>query len=251
MDRIVLQILFLFWLAGCSKGYDPPAEPYAPAPTLTVAELKSLYNGRLLEIREPMVVAGRVTSSDEERNIYHSLSIEQEGEAIELLVSQERLSSIYPTGCRVVLSLEGLALDRRDGVIRVGCTSSLYESIYVEAIAARSILDQHLFRLDDPLVEPEPQLLTLEEVEEERCGAFVRVEQLIHAPEGEEEGILEGTHRFFDAWGRPIYTTVSSYARFSSVKIPQGPLALQGILRRRGSAYEITLRYATDIEPME
>lgn len=249
MDRVVLSLLLLLCWAGCSKEYDPPIVPTLPLPTLTIADLKELYRGEILEVKEELVVAGRITSSDEAGNLYHALYIEERGAAIELMVDQTQLFRRYPVGCRVHLRLKGLALGKGYGVVRVGRLSSLYKEPFLEEIASQPLLDEQLFRTELPLEVMTPELVEISDLTDADCGRLVRVDNLIFLPEepAEEPTLWAGLHRFVDPRGEELYLSVSAYARFADEPIPTGILSLQGILRKGNLGYQILPRDEQDL----
>lgn len=249
MDRVVLSLLLLLCWAGCSKEYDPPIVPTPPSPTLTIADLKKLYRGEILELKEELVVAGRITSSDEAGNLYHALYIEDRGAAIELMIDQTQLFTRYPVGCRVHLRLKGLALGKGYGVVRVGRLSSLHQEPFLEEIASQPLLDEHLFRSEQSLEEIAPEVFEISDLTDAGCGRLVRVDNLIYLSEepGEEPTPWAGLHRFVDPRGEELYLSVSSYARFADEPIPTRILSLQGILRKGNLGYQIVPRDEQDL----
>lgn len=221
------------WGGGCSKGYDPepPAVPPQPAPTLTLEALHTLYNDEAVLIREPMVVTGLVTSSDEAENFYRSLIIEEEGAAIEIRAGVDGLHNRYPVGCRVYLALEGLCMERSRGVLQVGPPAAGSDFTAVGSFYSQALLDRFLFRGEREALYVRPTLWLIPELDEKLCGTLVLIPHLHYEPLEPEPGVWSGYRRFVDREGDVLYTYTSPYARFADRPLPDGETALRGILQ--------------------
>ena len=108
--------------AGCYDApYEEPDEgAQPPRHTETIATLRKRYPGKTLLLEGDIIVEGIVTSSDEGRNFYRSFCIEEEGAGIEIMAGIDQLHNDYPVGCRVSLSLKGMALGESRGVLQIG-----------------------------------------------------------------------------------------------------------------------------------
>lgn len=236
---------------GCSSDYGPPAPLATPTPTLRIADLQELYHDGVQIIRDGLVVEGVVTSSDASGNIYQTLYIEEDGAAIELLIDLNQIYPRYPVGCRLVVALEGLAMDRAYGVLRVGWPTSPSGRPALDLITSPPLLDGHLFRRDEVLEVVEPTLFTVSELQPQDCGRLVRFEELLYCPEeeAEEEPLWSGLRRFITPEGSYIFSSVTPYARFAGEPIPTTPLSLCGILRKGERGYQVLPRDEEDIQP--
>lgn len=234
MDRIKIAILLvLMTMAGCSKGYDPepPASPLPPRPTLTLERLHALYRSQVVTINEEMVVKGRVTTSDRAGNFYRTLCIEAEGYALEVLVGSDQLHSRYPLGSELVVNLEGLTLAQNRSVLQAGRRAADYQYEDLEYLEAQPLIDKHLFRSDRAIEKPRARQLLICELKPELCGSLVCITGLRWKPQPDELPTLEGYHRFRDRADDSLHLYVSSYARFANLAMPEGEVALRGILQ--------------------
>lgn len=243
MKRIVALIAaprcwWLFFLVGlcCTGCYDtsfgePKEEQDAWAVTTTLSSLNELYRGERLLIERNWVVAGRVTAHDEGGNFYHSLLIEAEGAAVELKIGLDGLHNDFPLGTHLLLSLEGLAIDRQYGVLQVGMMPPSEGSYALYEIASKAALDRYIRRTGEAQRPLDPVTVRLDELTPSMAGRLVRIEALVHTPETPVEAVWSGYRRFTDAEGRAIYTYVRSYADFAEERLPEAACTLCGILQ--------------------
>lgn len=244
--RAVCLILCCIALAltGCSKGYDPepPAALAAPSPNISIAGLHDLFSGQAIVIQEPLVISGQVTTSDYGGNFHRTLCIEDRRAAVEILLGTDKSHNRYPVGCRLILRLEGLCIERSRGVLQVGLPAPASSGSAATYFQSQALLDEYLFR--GPAEEPlQGHVLGIGELKPELCGTLVLIPGLSYrqADEGAEEGANEGMEddrcwrgyrRFEDETGAALHTYVSPYARFAEKKLPEGTAALRGILQR-------------------
>lgn len=93
--------------------------------------------------RQDIVVAGRVTTSDEAGNFFRSVVLQEDGTGVELMAGLDDLFRVYPPGCRIAVRLQGLAMCRRFGVVQIG-TMPAAGDYAVEAIGVRALLDRYV-----------------------------------------------------------------------------------------------------------
>lgn len=144
-----------------SPDYQEPVKMEA---THTIAELVGMYEkGKPLEIAEDIVIAGKVSTTDQPGNIYKSLYIQDETGGIELKIGKNGLYNDYKPGQTLYVKCNGLTLGQygyKDnptyggaGMVQLGFKSKdpKYETSYMEL---SMIVDSHIFKgeLGEPLV---------------------------------------------------------------------------------------------------
>ena len=144
------------WEPVLTVKYDevPAEKPKVKLVTTSIAELKSMYAGKPLDIQEDLVIGGQVISDDTAGNIYRSLFIQDYSGAIEVKIGKSSLYSDYKVGQWVYVCLSGLTLGNYNGTLQIGAKdpSGEYETAYIDV---QSIIDTHIFRGDiDPPVKP-------------------------------------------------------------------------------------------------
>lgn len=242
--------------AGCYDRTPEPAAPQrpAPAPNLTIGELTARCGEAPQQIVQDIVIAGRVTSSDEAGNFYRSILIEEEGCGVELLAEVDDLHLLYPPGTLLAVRLQGLALDRRYGIVRIG----VMEAAGIARIGSRARLERHVAADPAAAAVPAPAALRPGEATPERCGTLVRCAPLrvVIAPdEAPERPSWRGYRRFAGPDGDTLSVYTSDYARYADAPVPDGSVALTGILQygtdgAGGKTFLIKMRDENDCTPL-
>lgn len=240
-------------LAACHDGpFDEPSptEQIVPA-TTTIAEIRHLTGGASTTVTGDLVVCGIVTTSDRRYNFYHTLCIESDGAALEVMAAVDRLHVDYPIGCRVSVLLKGLTIGSYRGVLQVGTkpdVGSYYPTGYLASLAA---VAAHLVRADETLSPVHPTRWAIRHLTPDLCGTLVRIDGVHLVPENEAdaENRWAGVHRFCDNAGNAVYSYVRAGADFADTGIPSGKCSLVGILQyeeQSGGRYLIKLRDEND-----
>ena len=250
--RRLLCATAVLLLTACydSSFGEAPDTVSPPAANLSLGELQRLFTGKAATITGNLIVAGRVTTSDRSGNFYRSLIIESDGAALEILAGLYGLHNDYPVGSLLTLRLEGLAIDRRFGILQAGRPAA--GSGEPDYIGSQAALDRCLIRAAGTPEPVEPHCCTIGSLSLSDCGRLVVIEGLHYAPDGLEERCWAGYHRFADADGAAICTYVSDYADFADAEVPFGSCSLIGILQHdtaAGGRYLLKLRDATDHRP--
>lgn len=160
------------WEPVYTLKYDDPAnyERVTMTPTHTIAQLASLYEiGTPKSFTDDIIVAGKVSSSDESGNFYKSFYIQDETGGIEVKIGRSSLYSDYKEGQTVYVNLSGLTIGMYgfktykeyadgpsggNGLVQIGLEdpTNEYETSYIEV---ESIINNHIFRgADGPKVTP-------------------------------------------------------------------------------------------------
>ena len=251
----MLRHLLLPLLLCCTSCYDssfstadPTREGALVSTTLRVIG-EGIQEGERTTITTDLVVEGRVTTSDRSGNFYRTFCIESEGAAAEIMAGIDALHNDYPEGSRIVVSLKGLAVGRRLGVLQIGRPTEIGSYYPVDYLGSKAALDRYCTRTTSPLIPIEPTRRLLSELSLADCGCLIRIENLHHAPEEVVENCWKGYQRFADANGAAIYTYVRDYADFADQPLPTGNCTLIGILQYNSGGegrYLLKLRDETD-----
>ncbi len=229
-----LSILCVAVLTACSYDRFDAVEDFDGVPLLPNAEMSVLrraYTGVTSEIRENIVVEGRVVSSDAGGNFYRSLIVEDCTGAVEVMVGLDHLYRIYPVGSRLVLRLQGLALGQRDGVLQVGMLPETWDYRSTGYMSHQAVADKYMYR-DTDIAQVASDRIAIGEMSKALCGRLVTVERVAAADEKQcwAEGSYRCCRKFRDARGDSVYVAVSPYARFAGRPIPQDTVSVTGIL---------------------
>lgn len=243
--------------AGCYDRHTMPAEsPGTETPTVTIAEFARQCDGGVTEIDVDAIIAGRVTTSDEEGNFYKSFFIEDSSGGIEIMAGTYDIHNRYPEGVEVSVRLMGCAAAQSDGVVRIGLPAEDYSLDEVAYFESDVLLDRHIMR-GTTVVDVTPATIGITDADADKCGRLVKVRKVRYVPDKEDsDRTCMGFRRFEDAEGNGIYTSVSEYADFAGMEIPDSELAVCGILQYGhvtgiGERYIIKPRSAGDYETDE
>lgn len=261
MKRVV--ILMIMMLVGCYNSADKP-HIYTTVETATVSIerlRKDVVGNREVTITAPVVVTGRITSSDQQENIYGSIVVEDDTGAVEVRVGLTPLYATYPEGLKVSLHLEGCRAGYYRGVLQVG-EQDLDGS--VAKISSREGLDRVVRRGTD-ISKRDAERVEIADLTPEMCGRLVRIENLravastsIDELLGQtmEDALWCGGAIFKSAAGDSIAVHTSDYAHYAYMQLPDGEVSITGILewgtyeRTSKECYHITMRYEEDCIPM-
>lgn len=176
MKRLFAILSSLILLASCEEwgpvttlGYEDP-EPYAVknlTATHTIAQLVKMYkdNGsKPLTIRDNVIIAGKVTTTDQPGNFYKSFYIQDATGGIEIKIGKNGLYNDYKPGQTIYVKCRDLTVGMYgyksgnyggQGMVQIGYAdpSGSYETSYLEAPL---LIDSHIIRGDvGPAVEPQ------------------------------------------------------------------------------------------------
>ena len=146
----------------------------------TIAEAKALYPGTPLKVTEDFVIKGKVTTSDQEGNLYKTLYIQDETAGIEIKIGKNGLYNEYRLGQTIYVQLNGLTVGNYRGMINIGYQKSEndeYETSYMEHY---QIIDSHIFKGEygEPVA---PKAITEDEVAlEVNFGRLVTISDLTY-----------------------------------------------------------------------
>ena len=166
MKRIVVIFALIAALAACTSlreefepvftaGYDAPApaKPAVMEPNISIADLSGLYKtGQPWTIDRDLVVAGKVTTTDQPGNFYKSFYIQDETGGIEIKMGKNGLYNTYHEGQTVYVRCFGLTLGMYgyksgnyggQGMVQIGYEdpTGSYETAYLEA---SYLIDSHV-----------------------------------------------------------------------------------------------------------
>lgn len=257
-----LLIFALSFLSGCYDSADAPAEERRETTVnATLADLRRLYAGIPFEVTGDIVVAGCVTSSDEGRNFYGSLVVEDGGAAVEIMTGTDRLFNRYPPGCRLAVRLRGLTVAEQYGVLQLGRKPAPGSGYATDYLGSQAAVDRVVVRTGGR-TEPEACVVRCPELTQAMCGRLVRFERMRYAPDGLDDALWGGYRRFVEASVSDdeltddtpaVYVYTRSYADWAGVQVPLRPLALTGILQYgkadgRSGRYLLKPRCEHDLE---
>lgn len=268
----IISLLIVGAIAtSCDKDWDPVAEykPVVMTPNMTIAEFKTLYDGKPTVIdRDDIIFSGKVISSDQDGNIYRSLYIEDATSGIELRVGLGSMYGFYPVGMTIYVNPKYLCLGNYRGMISLGYESSdpKYENGYISPSPSggisQELIKKTIFRgVKGPAVAPKEitdmaQLTSNKDV----LGTLVTIKNatftrekittwaLVADPNVSNSKGEYGEHKIAITGGSLIIRT-SPYCSFASYTTPANNTIVDvtGILTLFVDKYQLVLNRATDV----
>lgn len=254
MSRCLIIFAFALWSCGYNDfgGIALPQYEYVAA-NADIGDVVSLYKGTPFVEDRDIILAGYVTANDAGNNFYRTFIIQDPTGAVEVRAGMFSLHNIFYRGRNVAVKARGLTVGAYNGVLQIG-TASAVNSSQPAYIANRytpgGCLCPQEFS-DNVAAVP----LDINRLTAEHCGMVVCVSGLSAAAEDAGLRWAENrynTYRFFeDDAGRRIAVLTSGYADFASEKVPDGKIALTGILMYgqtgKGTMFFLKLRDLNDI----
>ncbi len=230
--RYILPLAILF-ASGCDYDRFEPIEigdKVEWIPNADLADIRRSFNVATT-IQEEIIVAGHVTTSDEAGNFYRTLVIEDATGALELMIGMDYLYRTYPIGSRLIVRLQGLAIDEFNGVLRVGLQPEQWDYHTTSYMSHAAVADRYIHRTP-ALVAPKPTTLAAGELTQRLCGRLVTIAgvQADDVASTWADGNYTCYRKFRDLEGDSIYVQTSPYARFASQTPPQEEVSLMGVL---------------------
>lgn len=263
MRGVVIAIITLI-TAACNNYDAPNIDGDIAERTTPIASLRQQIgstSGTVIE--KELIVQGRVTSSDRDGNFYNTIVIEDESGAMELLLRQHDLYTLYPEGTLLSLHLKGCATGYNYGILRAGGKTQPYDYYDVTYLSSREEIDRVVERSTDvaPIT---PRSTTISKLRLEECGELIRLDNIVlrHTTSIDtlqgmtlDNATWQGYALFFDEYGDSIAVYTSDQARFANSSIPTTPISITGILQHcryngGNECRHIKMRYSSDYETM-
>ncbi len=136
-SRLIVVVGMLALLTSCQYNkIDPPQEPKQRPlweRTMTIQELKALYQSKPVRVVPDAVIVGQVISDDSEGNIYKSIYLQDETGGIEFKAGLVNSNLLYKRGSKIAIRCHGLTLGKYGGVVTLGKSSTepKYENAYL------------------------------------------------------------------------------------------------------------------------
>jgi len=221
----------------------------------TFAQVKSLYQGTIMQIQEDLVIEGYVVSSDRAGNFFSVLHFQDspsdptEGFQIEIDLRDNHL--IYPEGSKILIKLKGLYLGKSKDVFKLGGTFSGFGAIAVGRLPALKV-PEHLFPSCDETLPITPNIVSILDLDATLTNTLVRFQDVeiisqeldsFFAVEREE---TERT--LVDCQDNELKLLNSGFSDFQSEILPSGNGSITGVLLRENDDYFLAIRDLDDID---
>jgi len=254
---------------GEETGFDSYGNPSLKETNVkTIAEIKKMFETQIsnndpIQVEEYMQIKAIVTGNDEGGNIYKSLYIQDNTDAIALSIDQSGLYTALPVGQCILIELKGLYVGGYEQQPQIG---SLYfnESKGIDQVGRMSRYEwaSHYKLLKsaegitvNPKVVDNINKLNLKE----DCGKLVTLTDIsikdadgtkVFAPSDGSVTLYNGcANREITGISKDVAVIrTSTYAKFANMPMPTGKVSITGIASRYRDVFQIMPRKQSDIK---
>ncbi len=253
----------IIMVTSCTRKFDAPPLNADPdiAVTMTIMELKARYAavGDFKRIQDNQTISGVVIADDRSGNFYKQIIIQDATGGISVLLDANNVYTRYPVGRRVFVKLKGMMLGDYGGTIQIGIDTSRSADgrfLNLDGIP-QTLFDQYLVKgsfnntITPKTVRPsdftkkinDPLLSTLVQIENmEFKDADLNK---TYADLSKKTGAVNFTVTTCDK--QSIVLRNSSYAKFASIKIPNGNGTLTGVPSIFNGTMQMFIRDTVDV----
>lgn len=248
----LIKILFLLGImCSCSESPTLSADSIdGQEKTVSIAYLRSLYNGAVTQIEENIAIEGYLVSSDVSGNFYHTMVFQDESGGVELSVELDNIFLYYTTHNMYRLHLKGLCIGQSQGNILLGDYSSDYPSLIYSI--SESNLRSYLSLVEYPSTEAcDPENVSINALSQRHLSCLVCLTDVGFADN--EVGLIANDttevifRNLIDSSGSNLRFYVSPYASFASITLPSGRGMMNGIIETDTDGYYIKCSNYSDI----
>ncbi len=201
---------------------------------VSVAHLKTFYGGYPYTFTEPLVIEGRVESTDRSGNYPHTLAVSDSTGGIEIRIDDDRLFERFGMGARVEVQCNGLTIGDYGGVLQLGdAPDGEYEVGMIDAGRIGTLL-RVTAEADGEFV-PLPRTIAALSAGDVSRLVSVRDVQFVEAPGTtwceSDGGDFVATDRFVeDRDGNRLAVRTLPGAECAGWVLPEGSGSIEGIL---------------------
>ena len=250
---------------------EPRVDSTALTANTTIAELKSIYPGKLYQLsdtsfylRDSIIIEGTIISNDKEGNFYKSIFIEDGTAAIEVKLNKTTLYNDYKLGQKIVVYCNNLYLGDYGGQIQLG---SMYYNSGVPTISNLEgdvIIRKHVFKKGRNIEEVAPIVMTPALLTPANISRLV---QFDNVQIKDTLSLVTGlTYTYADAVNKvtlnhelksstqsysddiTIVLRTSGYSRFAGATINTKQGTIVGILTYYNGVYQLIVRDLSDVK---
>ena len=274
--RNIIIFTLVAMLTSACHSWDAPSEEIGHDnygnPSLkvtnrkTIADIKQIISNSsdLVKIEEPMQIIAIVTGNDEGGNVYKSLYIQDNSDAIALSIDQSGMYTALPVGQCILIELQGLYVGAYEKQPQIG---SLYfnENKGIDQVGRMTRYEwaRHYKLLNstegitvNPKVVDNINDLNLDQ----DCGKLVTLTGItmkdadgtkVFAPSDGSATLYNGcANREITGISKDVAVIrTSTYAKFANMPLPTGKVSITGIASRYRDVFQIMPRKQSDIKP--
>ncbi len=260
--KILVHLVFLltYTLSACIKSDDfsipktPCTEPSIQQ-TKTVAHINTLATDRPSRYLNPDIISAYVVSTDRDKQFYQAIHLVTQPDSLAIKVLAEPLGlghyTQYGIGKKVYLNLEGLYLQKRNGLLHIG--SLIQENL---ASIPKATVKKTIIPTCNPLSEDDFVVkTTIGEIQKSHSlnGQLIELsavqfnDQSLGKPYNEDPSNYTN-RQIIDSTGQTLFVRTHRQAVFSTNLVPFHSGTIKGILIKTATADYLIPRQQSDIE---
>jgi hypothetical protein len=252
---------------------DDPDIPVIPTPpggeekTVSIAFLKTLYNGAPVRVTGEYLIAGAVVSSDRHGNFHHTLVVADDTGGIEVRMSLDQIFKRHMIHTRATVRCNGLWLGSYGGTLQLGAAP---QGDFETSPLSATEVAEHVMADDGFYGEVMPRKLTFKDLALKHVSTFVAFEDVAFADrerglgwaETEGNGPASGgdgsgssggdgateddppsatDRHLVDAAGDTLAVRTSRHATFARWPLPEGRGRIEGVLGYFNGTYQLVV----------
>jgi hypothetical protein len=123
---LLAAFVYIAGLSSCVKReFDEP--PYADetselTPNTTLAQLKALYKGTAIQIKDDLIVSAVVVADDRSGNYFKSIIVQDQTAGIDIQIDKIALHDDYPIGREIFIKCKDLWIGNNNGSLQLGAS---------------------------------------------------------------------------------------------------------------------------------
>lgn len=212
---------------------------------VSIAYLKSFYNGIPREITQDIKIRGRVISNDRYGNFYKELVIEDNSAGIIIKLDIDRIYSFFEYGNTVEINCQSLWLGAYGKTIVLGEEPA--DTSPVTPITVRNV-NKYIIRTTSADTLSDVRLASVPDLSNRQISTLITLRDVEFA-ESERgktwcDNDTVATYRHLvNRSGDTLRVVISPYSAFAKARIPSGSGSINGILYNYSGKFE--LRFAS------
>ncbi|MHC1703783.1 MAG: DUF5689 domain-containing protein [Tenuifilaceae bacterium] len=266
-----LAILMAINFSGCIDKEYQDIEPRIDSTSInantTIAELKSMYPGKLLKLtdttfyqKDSIIIEGIVISDDKAGNFYKSIVIQDATAGIEVKINKTTLYNDYKRGQRVIIYCNNLYLGEYGGLVQLGTVFTENGVTQIGGMEGDIIINNHVYKKGKTLAPVTPMNLLPSHLTSSNFSKLVKVDDIeflkITSPENGSrltfadkigknsvDHTLDGCSQTY----LNLVLRTSGYSKFAGDTIPSRKGSVVGILSYYNGTFQLMLRDLKDI----
>lgn len=248
--------ILLLGISSCVKDdFDnPPSDGQDPAITVntTIAQLKALYSGSIIQINTDLVISGIVVADDQSGNFYKSLIIQDSTGGINIRIDQSDFYTSYPIGRKIFVKCNGLYLGEYSGLIQLGgsidnssspASVSYIPSTLIGNYILKGVYNQNV----------NPVVLTINDLNNSHQNMLIELQDVefidadTNKTYADAINLLSVNRTIKDCNGNTILLRTSGYANFAGSLTPAKKGNIKAIYQIFGTTKQLYIRNLNDV----